>query len=199
MERGPAHGGWIEVICGGMFSGKTEELIRRLRRAEIARQSVRIFKPAVDRRYDAVEIVSHNARRIPSVVCSSAEDIDVADDPGVQVVGIDEGQFFDDGLVSRCRRLADEGRRVIIAGLDQDYRGRPFRVMADLMAEAESVTKSLAICVVCGGPAGRSQRLIARDGAILPGGAEAYEARCRRCFRADGQGEAPSLFEDGGS
>ncbi len=186
--------GFIEVICGSMFSGKTEELIRRLRRALIARQVVRVFKPAIDRRYDAEDIVSHSAQRIPSRVVSRAEEILDLTGDDVQVVGVDEAQFFEADLVAVCRELAARHKRVIVAGLEQDYLGNPFQTMAAMMIEAEYVTKNLAICVVCGNPALRNQRTSGKGGQILVGGSEAYEARCRRCFRAGFDEPAP-LFE----
>jgi thymidine kinase len=188
----PQSGGWIEVICGSMFSGKTEELIRRLRRARIAQQHVRIFKPAVDRRYDERDIVSHSDQRIPSRVVSRAEEILEHTPMATQVVGIDEAQFFEADLLDVCRELARRGMRVIVAGLEQDYRAQPFQTMALLLAEAEFITKNLAICVVCGNPALRNQRIAAREGRIVVGGSDAYEARCRRCFRP--RPEAPDLF-----
>lgn len=174
--------GWIEVICGSMFSGKSEELIRRLRRAQIAHQGVQIFKPSVDDRFDGDHIVSHNQQRLPGrrVVDSGALYAAVLDD--TQVVGIDEAQFFDEGLVDVCQRLADEGRRVIVAGLDQDFRGRPFEPIPQLLAVSEYITKTLAICVRCGRPANRSQRLIDSEERVVVGSEDVYEARCRRCF-----------------
>jgi len=183
MHLPPQGTGWIEVICGSMFSGKTEELIKRLRRADYARQIVRIYKPAIDRRYDESEIVSHSEQRITSRVISRAEEILDLTGEAVQVVGIDEAQFFEMELLDVCRELASRGIRVIVAGLEQDYQAQPFPVMAALMVEAEYVTKSLAICVICGNPALRNQRTNQKGGQILLGGAEAYEARCRRCFR----------------
>lgn len=174
--------GWIEVICGSMFSGKTEELIRRLRRAQIARQNVAIFKPAIDTRYSEGHIVSHSEQRIPSVaVRSAAEILEKVGD--ARVVGIDEGQFFGMELVDVCNTLADRGLRVIVAGLDQDYRGLPFEPMPQLMAVAESVTKTLAICMVCGSPANRTQRLSADETRVVVGSTDIYEARCRKCHR----------------
>jgi thymidine kinase len=186
--------GFIEVICGSMFSGKTEELIRRLRRAAIARQSVKVYKPAIDRRYGDDDVVSHSSQRLPSKAITRAEDIldDVTD--AVQVVGIDEAQFFEPELVAVCRQLAARGKRVIVAGLEQDYLTRPFQTMAQLLVEAEYVTKNLAICVVCGAPALRNQRTSGKGGQILVGGAEAYEARCRHCFQPGTADPAP-LFE----
>ncbi len=186
--------GFIEVVCGSMFSGKTEELIRRVRRSLYARQKVRVFKPAIDRRYDDQDVVSHSSLRITSRPVARAEDILVQTPPDVQVVGVDEGQFFEPELVDVCKELAGRGVRVIVAGLDQDYLGRPFQTMAALMVEAEYVTKNLAICVVCGDPAHRNQRTAARGGRIVVGGADAYEARCRRCFRPDGAEPTP-LFD----
>jgi thymidine kinase len=193
MHLAPEGTGWIEVICGSMFSGKTEELIRRLRRARIAQQNVRIFKPAVDRRYDEADIVSHSAQRIPSTAVTRAEEILDHVPRATQVVGVDEAQFFEMDLLAVARELARRGMRVIVAGLEQDYRGQPFPVMAALLVEAEFVTKNLAICVVCGNPAHRNQRLVPRSGQIVVGGAEAYEARCRRCFRSP-ESPAGELF-----
>ncbi len=186
--------GFIEVICGSMFSGKTEELIRRLRRALIARQAVRVFKPAIDRRYDAEDVVSHSSQRIPSRVVSRSEEILEFTTDQVQVIGIDEAQFFEVDLVNVCRELAGRGKRVIVAGLEQDYLGKPFQTMAAMIVEAEYVTKNLAICVVCGNPALRNQRTSGRGGQILVGGADSYEARCRQCFRP-GFAEPAPLFE----
>ena len=192
MYLTPQGTGWIEVICGSMFSGKTEELIRRLRRARIAQQNVRIFKPAIDRRYDEGDIVSHSEQRIPSRVVSRAEEILDHCPLSVQVVGIDEAQFFEPLLVDVCRELARRGIRVIVAGLEQDYRAAPFDTIQAMLVEAEYVTKSLAICVICGNPAVRNQRLTKRGGQIVIGGSDTYEARCRRCFRPS---EAePDLF-----
>ncbi|MBO6575270.1 MAG: thymidine kinase [Rhodothermales bacterium] len=182
--------GWIEVICGSMFSGKTEELIRRMKRARIARQRVEIFKPAVDTRYDEEAVVSHDESAITSTPVSSATQILLLTSDA-DVVGIDEGQFFDDGLVSVCTQLARDGRRVIVAGLDQDYLGRPFEPMPQLMSVAEYVTKLHAICVVCGAPANHSQRLTAASGRLVLGATESYEPRCRRCFRPQEGGETP--------
>lgn len=178
-----------------MFSGKTEELIRRLRRARIAQQNVRIFKPAIDRRYDETDIVSHSDQRIPSRAVTRAEEILEHVPRAVQVVGIDEGQFFEIELVDACKELARRGVRVIVAGLEQDYRGRPFNTMALLLVEAEYVTKNLAICVVCGNPALRNQRIAHKEGRIVVGGAEMYEARCRRCFHFEE--DERELFENG--
>jgi thymidine kinase len=174
--------GIIEVITGSMFSGKTEELIRRVKRALFARQRVQAFKPRIDDRYDPKRIVSHEAVSVDAVAVSTSASLEsrVADD--TQVVAIDEAQFFDRDIVAVCERLANRGIRVIAAGLDQDYLGRPFSPMPELMAIAEDVTKVQAVCTVCGAPALRSQRLIAETSTVLVGGSESYEARCRACF-----------------
>ncbi len=174
--------GWIEVICGSMFSGKSEELIRRLRRAIIAKQRVQIFKPAIDDRYAVEEIVSHSEMRLPSTSVTSSEDLLAKLDHRTEVVGVDEAQFFDGGLVAACQRMADQGKRVIVAGLDKDYRGNPFEPIPSLMAVAEDVTKTLAICVRCGSPANNTQRLVDSDERVIVGAQGVYEARCRRCF-----------------
>jgi len=174
--------GWIEVIAGGMFSGKSEELIRRLRRAQIARLKVQIFKPAIDTRYSHGEIVSHSEMKIPSeTVRSSAELFDRVK-PDTEVIGVDEGQFFDAELPAVCIKLANGGKRVIVAGLDQDYLGKPFEPIPQLLAIAEYITKTLAICMVCGGPASHTQRLVASKERVLVGASGTYEARCRHCF-----------------
>jgi thymidine kinase len=174
--------GWIEVIVGSMFSGKSEELIRRLRRAQIARQRVQIFKPSVDTRYGEDHIVSHSELRIPSEQAKTAGDLlgRVASD--TEVVGIDEGQFFDAELPAVCIELARRGVRVIVAGLDQDYLGKPFEPMPQLLAIAEFITKTRAICMVCGNPANHTQRLVHSTDRVLLGATGTYEARCRRCF-----------------
>ncbi len=175
--------GWIEVVTGSMFSGKSEELIRRIRRAQIARQRVQIFKPRIDDRYAADHIVSHSEMKMPSeVVASSQEVLDRLDDR-TEVVGIDEGQFFDAGIVPVINTLADRGVRVIVAGLDQDYMGKPFEPMPQILAIAEYVDKILAICMQCGAPANRTQRLTSSTDRVVVGGSEEYEARCRRCFQ----------------
>ncbi|HXK11306.1 MAG TPA: thymidine kinase [Vicinamibacteria bacterium] len=178
--------GSIEVITGSMFSGKSEELIRRVRRAQIARQKVQMFKPRLDARYSEAEIVSHSEMKMPSQVVERASEIPplVAED--TEVIGIDEGQFFDASLVEVADALANRGLRVIVAGLDQDYRGRPFEPMPQLMAVAEYVDKTLAVCMRCGAPANRSQRLVETEGRVVVGGVGKYEARCRRCFHPDG-------------
>lgn len=182
MQLQPRDTGWIEVICGSMFSGKTEELIRRVRLAQIAKQKTIIFKPRVDDRYAERQIVSHGDQRMDSVPIVHAEEIlkRVGDD--IEVVGIDEAQFFGMDLVAVCEGLANRGKRVIVAGLDQDYRGRPFEPIPSLLAVAEFITKNLAICVKCGNPANRSQRITESTERIVVGASEAYEARCRHCF-----------------
>jgi thymidine kinase len=182
VVRNPANQGWIEVVVGSMFSGKSEELIRRLRRAQIARQKVQIFKPALDTRYAADHIVSHSEMRIPSTAVESARELLEQVEDDTEVVGIDEGQFFDLELPAVCNALADRGKRVIVAGLDQDYLGKPFEPMPQLLAIAEYITKTLAICMVCGNPANHTQRLVASDDRVLLGTQGTYEARCRRCF-----------------
>jgi thymidine kinase len=179
--------GWIEVITGSMFSGKSEELIRRLRRAQIARRKVQIFKPKIDNRYADDHIISHSDMRIPSVNLSSSRDLLAQVLPDTEVVGIDEGQFFDGDLPAVCNALADQGKRVIVAGLDQDYRGRTFEPLPQLMAVAEYVDKTLAVCMSCGAPANRSQRLVHAADRVVVGGAGEYEARCRACFQPDGE------------
>jgi thymidine kinase len=181
-----ARPGWIEVITGSMFSGKSEELIRRVRRAQIARQKVQLFKPRVDERYSENEIVSHSDMKMPSQVVGGAQEILELVGPDTEVVGIDEGQFFDASLVRVAEALANRGVRVIVAGLDQDFRGVPFEPMPQLLAVAEYVDKTLAVCVRCGAPANRSQRLVPASDLVVVGGAGQYEARCRRCFDPDG-------------
>lgn len=175
--------GWIEVICGSMFSGKTEELIRRLRRAEFAKQKVEIFKPSVDTRYAEAEVVSHDASSIRSTpVPSSSNLLLLAGDS--QVVGVDEAQFFDEGLPLVCEQLAGQGIRVIVAGLDMDFQGRPFGPMPQLMAMAEYVTKVHAICMACGDLANFSHRTTANESLIVLGETDSYRPLCRRCFHA---------------
>jgi thymidine kinase len=179
--------GQIEVICGSMFSGKTEELIRRIRRAQIARQQVQVFKPALDDRYGVERVTSHNGVNMNAVSVGSAEDILDLLQVGVHVVAIDEAQFFDDGIGEVCEALTERGLRVIVAGLDMDFRGEPFGPMPLLLAQAERVDKLRAICVVCGQDASRTQRLIdghpahREDPVILVGAKEVYQARCRNC------------------
>ena len=189
MERHSPDAGWVEVIVGSMFSGKSEELIRRLRRAQIARQRVQIFKPALDARYSEAHIVSHSEMRLASQAVGSAREILALVDLGTDVVGIDEGQFFDQELVRVANRLADQGKRVIIAGLDMDYLGKPFEPMPQLLAIAEDITKARAICMRCGNPATYTQRLFPSKERVVVGAAGSYEARCRRCFD-------PHLTED---
>ncbi len=176
-------GGWIEAVVGSMFSGKTQELIRRLRLASIARQKVQVFNSSLDSRYAKDHIVSHDLAKIPCQAVVKARDILSLIEPDTQVVGIDEVQFFDEGILAVCEELATQGRRVIVAGLDQNFRGTPFAVTANIMAVAEFVTKNLAICSVCGSPANRSQRLSVSRKLIEVGSLDKYEARCRRCFK----------------
>lgn len=175
--------GWIEVICGSMFSGKTEELIRRLKRAKFANLKVEIFKPQMDVRYSVDEVVSHDANAIRSTPVDSPGNISLLAQ-GVDVIGIDEAQFFDMSLVDTCRQLADSGVRVIVAGLDMDFQGKPFGPMPELMATAEYVTKVHAICVRCGNLAHHSHRLATDDKLVLLGEKDSYEAICRHCFSA---------------
>ncbi len=174
--------GWIEVICGPMFSGKSEELIRRLRRATIARKRVQVFKPILDDRYSPDEIVSHGEQRMKSEVVSTAREVLLKLDWRTQVVGLDESNFFGEDLIEVANQLADSGKQVIVAGLDTDYMGRPFHPMPELLALAESITKTLAICMRCGNPAKHTQRLVESKELIVVGAAGMYEARCRRCF-----------------
>jgi thymidine kinase len=186
-------GGWVEVVCGSMFSGKTEELIRRVRRARIAKQQVQVFKPALDNRYEVQKVSSHNGLHWQAVPVSNAREIVDRLEAETTVVAVDEAQFFDWEIAQVCGRLAARGLRVILAGLDVDFRGEPFGPMPLLMAEAEEVTKLQAICVVCGAPASRTQRLIDgepaayHDPVILVGGSESYEARCRACHEVPGK------------
>jgi thymidine kinase len=178
-----ARRGCIEVVCGSMFSGKTEELLRRVKRARLAKQRVLLFKPRIDNRYDDVKVVSHEGiKQDATPVSSSAELLSFVDVETARVVGIDEAQFFDDAIVDVAERLANAGLRVICAGLDQDYRGRPFGPMAALMSVAEYVTKLHAVCTRCGAAASRSQRLVGTEGQLFVGGMADYEPRCRTCF-----------------
>lgn len=174
--------GWIEVIVGPMFSGKSEELIRRLRRAEIARQRVQIFKPVIDQRYATNGIVSHSGLELASELVNDAHEITAKVQPRTEVIGVDEAQFLGEGVVEVCTKLADLGKRVIVTGLDTDFMGRPFDPMPRLLAVAEEITKLLAICVRCGNPAVHTQRLFASEELIVVGASGMYEARCRRCF-----------------
>jgi thymidine kinase len=177
--------GWIEVVCGPMFSGKSEELIRRLRRAEIARQRVQIFKPGIDERYSDDHIVSHSELKIRSTNVKDAADVMARLDVRTEIIGIDEAQFLGMEMVETAVKLADMGKRVIIAGLDTDYLGRPFHPMPELLAVADEITKTLAICVQCGNPAKHTQRLVASEDLIVVGATGMYEARCRRCFEPE--------------
>ncbi|OFZ20870.1 MAG: thymidine kinase [Bdellovibrionales bacterium GWB1_55_8] len=177
--------GFIEVVCGSMFSGKTEELLRRVRRAQIARQKVQVFKPAIDIRYSQDHVQSHDSNRVASRPVQSAREIlDLVDD-NTRVVGIDEAQFFDDAVVDVAQKLAYRGMRVIVAGLDMDFKGQPFGPMPKLLAVAETVTKLSAVCVVCGNPASRTQKVVGGDERIAVGAKEMYEARCRFCHEPD--------------
>ncbi|MFH1263234.1 MAG: thymidine kinase [Pseudomonadota bacterium] len=180
IQNTPRDTGWIEVICGSMFSGKTEELIRRIKRARIAKQKTIIFKPQIDIRYSAEHVVSHDQQKAEAIqVADASEILEKAEE--YHVIGIDEAQFFKNNLAEVCNKLANRGKRVIVAGLDQDYRGAPFDPMPALLAIAEYITKDLAICVVCGNPANRTQRISAQTERIVVGASDSYEARCRRC------------------
>ena len=186
-------GGLIEVVCGSMYSGKTEELIRRVRRAQIARQRVQVFKHALDDRYAVQAITSHNGARIEAVAVTGSGEIMAGIKPDADVVAVDEVQFLDAGICQVAQALAQRGVRVILAGLDTDFRGDPFGPMPHLLAAAENVTKLAAICMVCGAPATRTQRLVEgrpaqyTDPVIFIGAREAYEARCRRCHEVPGR------------
>ena len=186
--------GWVEVIAGSMFSGKSEELIRRLRRAKIARQKVQVFKPKIDARFSDHHIVSHSEMRHESANVRTAADIRSLVEDGTEVVGIDEGQFFDNELVTVANELARRGMRVIIAGLDQDYTGKPWEPMPQLLAIAEYITKTHAICMKCGQPANYSQRTFESEERVAVGAAGMYEARCRQCFVP--HADAPTVHED---
>ena len=189
-----SHAGWIEVIAGSMFSGKSEELIRRLRRAKIARQKVQVFKPDIDSRFSDDHIVSHSEMRHESTKIRNASEVLTQLEPGTEVVGIDEGQFFDDALVGVANELAGRGIRVIIAGLDQDYTGKPFEPMPQLLAIAEYITKTHAICMRCGQPANYTQRTFESEERVAVGGAGMYEARCRSCFVP--HADAPTVHDE---
>ena len=186
--------GWVEVIAGSMFSGKSEELIRRLRRAKIARQKVQVFKPAIDTRFSRDHIVSHSEMRHESADIRSAAEVLAKVEADTEVVGIDEGQFFDNELVSVANELAQRGIRVIIAGLDQDYTGKPWEPMPQLLAIAEFITKTHAICLKCGQPANYSQRIFESEERVAVGATGMYEARCRRCFVP--HADAPTVHTD---
>ena len=181
MHQFPKDIGWIEVICGSMFSGKTEELIRRLKRALYGKQKIQVFKPQIDNRYDELAVVSHSQLKIVATPVTRADQILHALKPDTEVVGIDEVQFLGMEVIAVIEALAAKGIRVVCAGLDQDYQGKPFEPMPQLLAVAEYVTKELAICVVCGNPANRSQRLSDSAERVVVGAAGAYEARCRKC------------------
>jgi len=181
-HRSATNAGWIEVIAGSMFSGKSEELIRRLRRARIARQRIQVFKPEIDSRFSDNHIVSHSEIKHESANVRTAAEIRARVEPNTEVVGIDEGQFFDSELVAIANELAERGVRVIIAGLDQDYTGKPWEPMPQLLAIAEYITKTHAICVKCGQPANYSQRIFESEERVAVGAAGMYEARCRQCF-----------------
>lgn len=186
--------GWVEVIVGSMFSGKSEELIRRLNRAAIARQKVQVFKPIIDSRYSIEEIASHSGRKhLSKPVTTAAELLDQVDSD-TQVVGIDEGQFFDPALVDAVTELANSGRRVIVAGLDQDYTGKPFEPMPQLLCVAEYITKIHAICVKCGSTANFTQRTVESEARVEVGASDKYEARCRGCFVP--HSDAPTIVEN---
>ncbi len=191
--RGVHAGGWIEVVCGSMFSGKSEELIRRVKRARIAKQRVVVLKHSIDDRFSAREVVSHDGDKLESIPIAASADVMAAVPLGTQVVAIDEAQFFDDGLVEVCDALAESGVRVIVAGLDTNFRGEPFGPMPKLLSLAEEVMKLNAICMKCGAPASRTQRLVNGkpakydDPVVMIGASESYEARCRRCHEVPGR------------
>lgn len=186
MQKGKKDG-WIEVICGSMFSGKSEELIRRVHRVQIAKKKVQVFKPTIDTRYSIQYIYSHNGTKIEAINISNSKELLEKTEPDTEVVAIDEAQFYDKGIVTICQKLADQGRRVMVTGLDQDFRGEPFGPIPELLAVAEYIDKLQAICMICGSPASRTQRLVNgkpakySDPTILIGAKETYEARCRKC------------------
>ena len=186
MQKGK-NDGWIEVICGSMFSGKSEELIRRVHRVQIAKKKVQVFKPTIDTRYSIQYIYSHNGTKIEAINISNSKELLEKTEPDTEVVAIDEAQFYDKGIVAICQKLADQGRRVIVAGLDQDFRGEPFGPIPELLAVAEYIDKLQAICMICGSTASKTQRLVNgkpakySDPIILIGAKETYEARCRKC------------------
>ena len=184
--------GFIEVVCGSMFSGKTEELVRRCKRAQIGRQKVQVFKPRIDDRYSKDHVQSHDANRIASIPVDNSRQILELVDDNTRVVGIDEAQFFDEGIVEVANKLAYRGMRVIVAGLDMDFRGQPFGPMPKLLAVAEAVTKLSAVCVVCGSPASRTQRTVGNldeNATVAVGAKEMYEARCRFCHEPETHGQ----------
>lgn len=173
--------GWIEVVCGSMFSGKTEELIRRVHRAEYARRKIQVFKPEIDNRYEKDHLVSHSKMKTPSQIVKTSQEIHDLVKYDTEIIAIDEVQFFDDNIVAVCEKLANNGKRVIVAGLDQDFSGKPFGQMPALLAIAEYVAKLNAICVKCGNPASRTQRLTKSKETVVVGATDIYEARCRNC------------------
>ncbi|RSL31793.1 thymidine kinase [Salibacterium salarium] len=192
--------GWMEVICGSMFSGKSEELIRRIRRAAYGNLNVVVFKPSLDNRYDDEEVVSHNGTKIWAKAVDHSQDIAKQLEKGVQMVAVDEAQFFDEDIIPIAQQLANSGIRVVLAGLDQDFRGEPFSQVKELMAAAEEVIKLQAVCPCCGSPASRTQRLIEGEPAhyddeiILVGAAESYEPRCRHCHEVPGKPDVELLM-----
>ena len=186
MTLTPRTGGWIEVICGPMFCGKTEELIRRLKRSQIAKMKTAIFKPRIDNRYSEEHIVSHNHMKMESYLISDATEILEKED-GAKVVGIDEAQFFDNNLITVCEELSANDKRVVVAGLDKDYLTRPFAPMPEIMCAADYLDKLQAICVVCGEPAGFTQRTSADSEQVVIGETDKYEARCRKCYQHPGK------------
>ena len=193
LPRNP-WGGWIEVVTGCMFSGKSEELIRRLRRAIIAKQRVQVFKAEIDDRYATGQVVSHSRWRLEAVRVRTSKEIVDGVDPRTDVIGIDEAQFFDRGIVEVCTHLANLGKRVVVAGLDMDFRGQPFGPMPQLMTIAEEVEKVHAICARCSAPASYTQRLTMAQEQVVVGAADVYEARCRRCFNPGGPDQEPVLY-----
>tara|TARA_B100002051_G_C16729769_1_gene637554 strand:- start:694 stop:1248 length:555 start_codon:yes stop_codon:yes gene_type:complete len=184
MSPKPVNAGWIEVICGSMFSGKTEELLRRIRRAQIAKMHTIVFKSRVDSRFDKNRIVSHNKLTMKCTIITKASDI-FSLSKKADVIAIDEAQFFDDSLIDVSKKLADIGKRIIIAGLDKDYLGKPFGPMPKIMCEADYLDKLLAICIICGDPASYSHRKHSENGQVVIGAKDKYEARCRSCFNKD--------------
>jgi thymidine kinase len=194
MQTRHLWGGWVEVVTGCMFSGKSEELIRRLRRAIIARQRVQVFKAEIDDRYATGQVVSHSRWRLEAERVRSAHEILDRVDPRTDVVGIDEAQFFDAEIVDVCTRLANLGKRVVVAGLDMDFRGQPFGPMPQLLTVAEEVEKVHAICARCSAPASFTQRLTSTQEQVVVGAADIYEARCRRCFEPGGPAAPPELY-----
>ena len=193
-QPGTARAGWVEVIAGSMFSGKSEELIRRLRRAKIARQKIQVFKPEIDSRFSDNHIVSHSEIRYESANVRTSADVRAQIRPDTEVVGIDEAQFFDNELIEIVNELAERGVRVIVAGLDQDYTGKPWEPMPQLLAIAEYITKTHAICMKCGQPANYTQRTFESEERVAVGGAGMYEARCRSCFVP--HADAPTIHSD---